>query len=69
MHFFTHSIKIVIRQSKRKNIQNSVLCVESGYEYNREVFFFSFSSKVTDRELTLAKCKLKLLYKRSWIRG
>ena len=32
-------------------------------------FFFFFSSKVKDRELTLAKCKLKLLYKRSWIRG
>ena len=46
-----------------------MLCVESGYEYNCEVFFFLFSSKVTDRELTLAKCKLKLLYKRSWIRG
>ena len=44
---------------KTENIANSVLCVESGYEYNREVCFFSFS-KVMDRELTLVKCKFKI---------
>ena len=30
-----------------------MLCVESGYEYNREIFL-----KVMDRELNSAKCKL-----------
>ena len=30
-----------------RNIPNSVLCVQSGYWYNREVFFFLM---VTDRD-------------------
>ena len=33
-----------------RNIPNSVLCVQSGYLYNREVFFFFFFFMVTDRD-------------------
>ena len=38
----THSIKIMSQTIKTQNIPNSMLCVESGYEYNSEFFFFFF---------------------------
>ena len=49
----THSIKNTIRQSKGEIFQIQC-CVQSGYLYNREVFFLG----VTERDTLATKTKL-----------
>ena len=43
-YILTHSIKVMSQTIKTQNIPNSMLCAESGYEYNREIFSFLLSN-------------------------